>query len=205
VTKIVKSKYKISRRLGVSVWGRDKDPATKKNYRPGQHGPTFMRKVSDYGRQLNAKQLLKGFYGRIREKQFRKIFSEAVRSKGDTGENLVGFLESRLDSVVYRLNFASTIFAARQLVSHKHIKVNGKVTNIASYYVKEGDIIELSDKAKAFDIIQAAIEVMERPVPEYLELDPVHKKAKFIRVPKIAEVPYASVMEPQLVVEFYSR
>lgn len=205
MTKIVNSKYKISRRLGVNVWGRDKDPSTKKNYRPGQHGPTFMRKVSDYGRQLNAKQLLKGYYGRIREKQFKKIFTDAIKLKGDTGENLVGLLERRLDSVVYRLNFASTIFGARQLVSHKHIKVNGNTINIASYYVKEGDIIEVSDKAKAFEIIQVAVEVMERSVPEYLELDSAHKKGKFIRIPKIAEVPYAATMEPQLVVEFYSR
>ena len=205
MTKIIKAKYKISRRLGVSVWGRDKDPLVKKNYRPGQHGPSMMRKISDYGRQLNAKQLLKGFYGRIREKQFRKTFDNAVRAKGDTGENLIGLLETRIDAIVYRLNFAATIFAARQLVSHKHVKVNGKTVNIASYNVKAGDEISLSEKAENFENVKIALEVMERSIPEYIELDTAHKKGKLIRVPKLLEVPYATKIEPQLVVEFYSR
>jgi small subunit ribosomal protein S4 len=205
VTKILKSKYKISRRLGANVWGRAKDPSVKKNYFPGQHGAQSRRKVSDYGKQLNAKQLLRGYYGRITEKQFRKIFKEAVRLKGDTGENLVGLLERRLDAVVYRLNFVPTIFSARQMVSHKHIKVNGKVVNIPSYRVKAGDVVEVIDSAKKIPMVQIAVEVMERDVPEYLELDAKNISGKFNRIPKLDDVPYPTVMEPQLIVEFYSR
>lgn len=205
MTKILKSKYKISRRLGVNVWGRDNDPVNKKNYRPGMHGPTIQKKTSDYGRQLNAKQLLKGYYGRIRERQFKKIFKEAVRLKGDTGENLIGLLERRLDAIVYRLNFAPTIFAARQIVSHNHIKVNGKRVNIPSYTVKENDVIELTDRAHKIEKIVISTEVMERPVPDYIEYNSTSKKGRFIRMPKLSDVPYPVVMEPQLVVEFYSR
>ena len=205
MTKILKSKYKISRRLGVNVWGRDKDPSIKKNYRPGVHGPVMSRKLSDYARQLNAKQLLKGYYGRIREKQFKKIFNTAVRLKGDTGENLVGLLERRLDAVVYRMNFAATIFGARQVVSHGHIKVNGQVVDIASYVLKEGDEIELTEKAKSMEKIATALELIERPIPEYITLDVSAKKGQYIRVPKLADIPYPVEMAPQLVVEFYSR
>jgi small subunit ribosomal protein S4 len=205
VTKIIKAKYKISRRLGVNLWGSSKDPFITRNYPPGQHGPTGAKKASDYGNQLRAKQRLKGYYGNVSEKQFQKIFKEAVRLKGDTGENLIGLLERRLDAVVYRLNFGSTIFAARQLVSHKHVKVNGKVVNIASYLVKENDEIELIDRAKNIANVIQSVEKMGRSLPDYMEIDPKAKKGKFIRVPKLAEVPYAAVMEPNLVVEYYSR
>jgi len=205
VTKILRSKHKISRRLGVNVWGRENDPSIKKNYRPGQHGPLAKKKVSDYGRQLNAKQLLKGYYGRIRERQFKKIFNSAVKLKGDTGENLIGLLERRLDAVVYRLNFTATIFGARQMVSHKHIKVNGKTVNIPSYIVSENDVIEVVDKAQKNTNVITALEAIERAIPDYLTLDPKTFKGSFVRIPKLTDVPYPVIMEPQLVVEFYSR
>jgi small subunit ribosomal protein S4 len=206
VTKIIKSKYKISRRLGVSLWGSAKDPFLTKNYSPGQHGPTGLsKKPSDYGTQLRAKQKLKGYYGSITENQFRRIFKEASRLKGDVGENLIALLERRLDAMVYRLNFGSTIFAARQLVSHKHIKVNGKVVNIASYVLKVGDEIELADNSKNIPVVAQAIEKMERSIPDYIEFNSETKKGKLIRLPKLAEVPYAVIMEPNLVIEYYSR
>jgi small subunit ribosomal protein S4 len=211
VTKIVKSKFKISRRLGVSVWGDGKDPfARNRNYRPGQHGAAS-RTVSVHGRQLNAKQLLKGHYGRIGERQFRNIFDKASRMAGDTAENFVGLLERRLDAVVYRLNFAKSIFAARQIVSHKHIMVKRKnrdrweVVNCPSYLVCEGDQIKLTDNAKTITPILASVQLMERTVPEYLKFEPASFEAEFVRVPKLADVPYAANMQPQLVVEFYSK
>jgi small subunit ribosomal protein S4 len=205
VTKIIKSKYKISRRLGVSLWGSAKDPVATKNYPPGQHGSKGLKKPSDYGTQLRAKQKLKGYYGSITENQFRKIFKEASRLKGDVGENLVGLLERRLDAMVYRLNFGSTIFAARQLVSHKHIKVNGRVVNIASYSLKVGDEIELTEASKNIPVVAQSIEKMERSIPDYIEFNKETKKAKLLRFPKLSEVPYAVVMEPNLVIEYYSR
>jgi len=212
VTKIVKSKYKISRRLGVSVWGDGKDPFSRnRNHRPGQHGVLANRTVSVHGRQLNAKQLLKGHYGRIGERQFRNTFDKASRMPGDTAENFVGLLERRLDAVIYRLNLAKTIFAARQTVSHKHIMVkrknrsNWEVVNCPSYLVREGDQIKLTDKAKAQTHIMASVQAMERSVPEYLKFDPALFEGEFIRTPKLEEIPYAAKMEPQLVVEFYSK
>ena len=205
MTRIIQSKYKICRRLGVSLWGSGKDPFLTKNYAPGQHGQTAVRKPSDYGIQLRAKQKLKGYYGSISEKQFRKTFKEAVRLKGDKGENLIGLLERRLDAVVYRLNFAPTIFAARQIVSHKHVRVNGKRVNIASYQVKDNDVIEINEKSKQLSVIMEPLQKIERTVPTYLELDPQKMVGKFLRTPGLSDVPYAVVMEPHLVVEFYSR
>jgi small subunit ribosomal protein S4 len=205
VTKIVKSKYKVSRRLGVNLWGRAKDPFNTRNFPPGQHGAVGFKKPSDYGTQLKAKQKLKAYYGNILEKQFRLIFKEATRLKGDTGNNLIGLLERRIDAVVYRLNLAPTIFAARQLVSHKHIKVNGKTLNIISARINEGDVIEVSAKSKEIPIIIEAVKKMEREVPDYLEFDPKAMQGKFIRTPALADVPYPVQMEPNLVIEFYSR
>ena len=212
MTKIIKSKYKISRRLGVSVWGDGKDPfAHNRNYRPGQHGKSANRTVSVHGRQLNAKQLLKGYYGRIGERQFRNTFDKASRMIGDTAENFVGLLERRLDAIVYRLNIARTIFSARQLVSHKHIMVKRKarssweVVNCPSYLVREGDQVKLTDSAKAQTHIMAAVQAMERAVPGYLKFDPAQFEGELIRTPKLDEIPYAAKMEPQLVVEFYSK
>jgi small subunit ribosomal protein S4 len=206
MTKRATSKYKISRRLGASLWGTAKDPFNTKNYPPGQHGALGRRKMpSDFGTQLMAKQKLKGYYGNISEKQFRSVFKEASRRKGDTSENLIGLLEQRLDIVIYRLNFVPTVFAARQIVSHKHITVNGKVVNIPSYTVQEGDIIEVKEKSRQIPVIIEAAQNIERDVPDYLELEAKSFKGKYIRVPKLADVPYAVVMEPNLVVEFYSR
>jgi small subunit ribosomal protein S4 len=206
MSKRIATKYKASRSLGVNLWGRAKDAFNVRNYGPGQHGPAGKRAIlSDYGKQLKAKQQLKKYYGNITEKQFRRIYTEAARRKGDTGENLVALLESRLDAVVYRANFAPTVFAARQLVSHKHITVNGRKVNIASYQVKVGDVIEVKEKSRQMPLILESVQVMEREVPSYFEFDAKGMSAKFSRLPKLEDVPYPVVMEPNLVVEFYSR
>lgn len=205
MTKIVKSKYKVSRRLGVNLWGRAKDPFNTRNFPPGQHGAVGFKKPSDYGTQLKAKQKLKAYYGNITEKQFSLIFKEATRLKGDTGNNLVGLLERRIDAIVYRLNIAPTIFAARQLVNHKHIRVNGKILNIVSARLKEGDVVEVNAKSREIPIIVEAVKRMEREVPDYLEFDAKAMQGKFIRTPALADVPYPVQMEPNLVIEFYSR
>lgn len=212
MTKIVKSKYKISRRLGVSVWGDGKDPFSRnRNFRPGQHGAAGHRTLSVHGRQLNAKQLLKGYYGRIGERQFRNTFDKASRIVGDTAENFIGLLERRLDAVVYRSNFAKSVFAARQMVSHKHVMVKRKnrdhfeVVNCPSYLVCEGDLVKLTDKAKTTTSVLSAVQTMERAIPEYIKFDQNNFEIEFIRTPKLADVPYAAKMEPQLVVEFYSK
>lgn len=206
MTKRLESKYKISRRLGVNLWGRAKDPVGKKNYRPGQHGAANARiKTSDFGLQLKEKQKLKGYYGNINERQFRKVYDEAVRIKGDTAENLIGLLERRLDAVVYRMSFVPTVFAARQIVNHGHVRVNGKKVNIASYRVREGDAIEIDAGMKDNVHVIGAAQSNEREVPSYIEADLKEFKGKFIRTPKLEEVPYPVLMEPNLVVEFYSR
>jgi len=206
VTKRIDCKYKISRRLGVSLWGNAKDPFNKRAYAPGQHGAAAKRKKpSDYGTQLREKQKLRGYYGNITERQFRKIYFEAVRLKGDTGENLIGLLESRLDTVVYRMGLVPTPFAARQMVSHGHMRVNGKKVNIPSYKVSEGDVVEVREKSRQMAVVLEMLQNPERSVPEYIEFDKNELKAKFIRAPKLAEVPYPVVMEPNFVIEFYSR
>ncbi len=205
MTKRIASKYKISRRLGENLWGRAKDPFNKRNYAPGQHGITRRRKGSDYGTQLMAKQRLKGYYGNINERQFRKIYQEAVRRKGDTGENLVGLLETRLDTVVYRMGIVPTMFAARQFVNHGHIAVNGVRTNIPSCRLKDGDVVEIREKSRQLTIVVEAMQNPERTVPDYIEFDPAAFKGKLIRAPKLADVPYPVQMEPNLVIEFYSR
>ena len=199
------SKYKINRRLGENLWGRAKSPVNKREYGPGQHGQR-RKKPTDYGIQLLAKQKLKFYYGNITERQFRKTYEEATRKKGDNSENLIGLLERRLDAVVYRLKFAPTVFAARQLVSHCHVLVNGKKANIASMQIKEGDVIELKAKMRENVQVLEAVSSQERQVPDYLEVvDQKAFKGKFVRVPKLADVPYPVKMEPNLVVEFYSR
>lgn len=204
MTKRLNSKYKIDRRLGVNLWGRAKSPVNKREYGPGQHGQ-HKGKLSDYGIHLQAKQKLKGYYGNVSEKQLRKYFEEAKRRQGDTSENLIGILESRLDAAVYRLKFASTVFAARQFINHGHIKVNGKRVNIASYILKVGDVIEVREKSKELAIVQEAFASTERDCPEYYDVDEKNLKGSFIRVPKLADVPYPVQMEPNLVVEFYSH
>ncbi len=204
MTKRTESKYKINRRLGVNLWGRAKSPVNKREYGPGQHGQR-RKKPSDYGVQLMAKQKLKGYYGNISEKSFYKYYEEAVRRKGDTSENLIELLERRLDAVVYRLKFAITPFAARQVVNHGHVQVNGKRVNIGSYRLKDGDVVSVRQRSKDMALIIEATQSGERDVPDYLEVDHKEMKGKFIRAPKLADVPYPVQMEPNLVVEFYSR
>ena len=199
------AKYKLDRRMGESVWGRPKSPVNKRSYGPGQHGQRRAKKLSDYGTQLQAKQKLKGYYGNITERQFRKYYTEAARRTGDTGEMMIGLLECRLDAVVYRAKFVPTPFAARQLVSHGHVKVNGRRVTISSYQVKEGDTIELTAKAREMALCIEAAKSGERDVPDYVEADHGKMSAKFVRTPKLADVPYASQMHPHLIVEFYSR
>jgi small subunit ribosomal protein S4 len=205
MTKRAQSKYKINRRLGENLWGRPKSPINRREYGPGQHGQRRKGKLSDFGVQMAAKQKLKGYYGNITEKQFRNLYEEATRRKGDTGENLVGLLERRLDAVVYRMKFAATPFAARQLVNHGHIKVNGRRVNIASYLVKDGDEIELRDKSKQMTVVLEASQSAERDVPDYIQVDHAAMKGTFVRTPLLADVPYPVQMEPNLVVEYYSR
>ena len=205
MTRILKAKYKIDRRLKCNLWGRPKSPFNKREYAPGIHGQNKRRKPSDYGIQLQAKQKLKAYYGNINERQFRNIYKKASMLKGDTSENLIGLLERRLDAVIYRAKFATTIFSARQLINHGHVKVNGKKVNISSYLVKEEDSIEIRDKSKQLAIIDIALASKEREAPEYIQLDQKNKKFKFVRIPKFEEVPYPVVMEPNLVIEYYSR
>ncbi len=204
MTKRTASKYKINRRLGVNLWGRPKSPVNKREYGPGQHGQR-RKKPSDYGVQLMAKQKLRGYYGNISEKQFFRYYEEAGRRKGDTSENLIELLERRLDAVVYRMKFAITPFASRQLVSHGHILVNGKRVNIPSFQVRDDDLIEVREKSKQLAVVLDASQTAERDVPDYIEIDHRAMKGRFIRAPKLADVPYPVQMEPNLVVEYYSR
>ena len=205
MTKRTAAKHKIDRRMGENIWGRPKSPVNRREYGPGQHGQRRKAKLSDFGLQLRAKQKLKGHYGDLTEKQFRRIYSEAERLRGDTGEKLIGLLERRLDAAVYRSKFVPTIFAARQFVNHGHILVNGKKVNISSYRLNEGDQIEVSEKSKQLSLVLEAISLAERDTPDYLEVDHTKMIAKFLRVPILDDVPYPVMMEPNLVVEFYAK
>jgi small subunit ribosomal protein S4 len=205
MTKRLNSKHKVDRRLKVNLWGRPKSPFNSRAYGPGQHGQTRQSKLSDYGIQLQAKQKLKAYYGNINERQFRNIYKKAVMQKGDTSENLIGLLERRLDAVVYRSKLSTTIFSARQLINHGHVKVNGKKVNISSYQLKEEETIEVREKSKKLALIDIALANKERETPEYILLDEKNKKVTFVRTPKFEEVPYPVVMEPNLVIEYYSR
>lgn len=205
MTKIVRSKYKASRRLGVSLWGDGKDAFNTRNYRPGQHGRNTMVKTSDYGLHLKAKQRIKCHYGRITEKQFRNIFGFAQKMKGNTGENFIGLLESRLDSIVYRMNIVPTIFSSRQLISHGHIKVNGKKADIASMRLKEGDVIEIKEASRQMGIIQESVSKQGQTTPDYVSFDVDSLSGKYLRVPTISDVRYPFTPEVHLVVELYSR
>ena len=206
MTKRLNSKHKVDRRLKVNLWGRPKSPFNSRGYPPGQHGQSASKKKpSNYGIQLAAKQKLKSYYGNINERQFRNIYKKAIMKKGDTAENLIGLLERRLDAVVYRAKLSTTIFSARQLINHGHVKVNGKKVNIASYQLKEEETIEIRDKSKQLAFIDIALANKEREVPEYLQVDEKNKKLTFVRTPKFEEVPYPVVMEPNLVIEYYSR
>ena len=204
MSKRLAAKFKINRRLGVNLWGRAKSPVNRREYGPGQHGQ-HKGKPTDYGIQLLAKQKLKGYYGNVSEKQLRKYYAEAIRRTGDTSEHLIGLLESRLDAIVYRMKFVPSVFAARQFVNHGHILVNGKHVNIPSYQVKEGDEISIREKSRQLAIVLEAAASTEREVPEYMEVDHKAGKGTFLRTPNLADVPYPVQMEPNLVVEFYSR
>ena len=198
------AKYKLDRRMGENIWGRPKSSVNRRSYGPGQHGQRRKGKMSDFGLQLRAKQKLKGYYGSITEKQFRRTYDEASRRKGNTTENLIGLLESRLDAIVYRAKFVPTVFAARQFVNHGHVKVNGVKTNIPSYRCKPGDVIEVRDRSRSMALVLEALESAERDIPDYIDLDPKAMKATFVRMPEFSEVPYPVQMEPNLVIEFYS-
>lgn len=205
MSKRINAKYKISRRLGASLWGHDKDPFNKRPTPPGQHGATKRRKLSDFGKQLFEKQKLKGYYGNISEKQFLRIYKEAVRRRGDTGENLIALLESRLDAFVYRSGMVPTVFAARQLVNHGHLLVNGKRVNIPSYRLQEGDEVSVRDGSKQHPVILESLQNPTRDLPDYITFDSTAQKGKFMRNPKLMDVPYPVMMEPNFVIEFYSR
>ena len=205
MTKRTSAKYKIDRRMGENIWGRPKSPVNRREYGPGQHGQRRKGKLSDFGLQLRAKQKLKGHYGDLTEKQFRRIFGEAERVKGDTGENLIGLLERRLDTVVYRAKFVATMFAARQFVNHGHVTVNGKRVNIPSYRVKEGDVVEVRDRSKQIAVLIEATQLAERDVPDYIDADHSKIKATFVRTPALGDVPFAVQMEPNLVIEYYAQ
>lgn len=205
MSKRISAKYKLDRRMGENIWGRPKSPVNKREYGPGEHGQRRRGKLSDYGIQLRAKQKLKGYYGGIQEKQFKAVYREASRMKGDTSANLIGLLECRLDAIVYRSKFVPTVFAARQFVSHGHVKVNGRRVNIPSYRCKTGDVVEIREKSKSIGLVIEAVQSPERDVPDYIEVDHSKLTAKLSRVPVLGDVPYATMMEPNLVVEFYSR
>ena len=205
MTKRLSAKHKIDRRMGENIWGRPKSPVNKREYGPGQHGQRRKGKLSDYGIQLKAKQKLKGYYGNISERQFRAVYAEASRMTGDSSENLIGLLERRLDAVVYRAKFVATIFAARQLVSHGHVKVNGRRVTIPSMRLKAGDQLELTAKAKDMAVVLEATQLAERDVPDYVETNHSAMTARLVRVPGLSDVPYPVQMEPHFVVEYYSR
>jgi len=203
MTKRIKAKHKLDRRMGENIWGRSKSPVNARQYGPGEHGQRRKGRPSDFGIQLMAKQKLKGYYGNITEKQFHRYYQEAVRRKGDTGEHLVGLLERRLDAVIYRAKFVPTVFAARQFVGHGHVLVNGRRSNIPSHLLKEGDVVEIRQKSREMSLVLEAQQSPERDVPEYITVEGA--KATLLRVPSLDEVPYPVQMEPHLVVEFYSR
>ena len=205
MTKRANAKYKIDRRMGENIWGRPKSPVNKREYGPGQHGQRRKGKMSDFGTQLKAKQKLKGYYANLSERQFRKTYDEAIRLTGDTSENLIGLLERRLDVVVYRSKFVPTIFAARQFVSHGHVKVNGRRVTISSIRLKAGDVIELTEKSKGLAVVLEAVQLAERDTPDYIEVDHKGMTARLVRVPALSDVPYPVQMQPNLVVEYYSR
>ena len=205
MTKRMESKYKIDRRMGENIWGRPKSPVNRREYGPGQHGQRRKGKLSDFGVQLKAKQKLRFYYGKISEKQFRGIYDEAIRMKGDSGANMIGLLERRLDAIIFRAKFVPTVFAARQFINHGHILVNGKRVNIPSYRAKVGDVIEIKEKSKQMNLVLEAQALSERDVPDYIEVDGNKMTAKFNRIPAFSDVPYAVQMQPHLVVEYYSR
>ena len=198
------AKYKLDRRMGENIWGRPKSPINQRSYGPGQHGQRRKSKVSDFGLQLRAKQKLKGYYGNLTERQFSKTYEAAARKRGNSAEHLIALLESRLDAVIYRAKFTPTVFSARQFVNHGHVTVNGKRVNIASYPVMVGDVVQVRERSRNMALVLEAMQLQERDVPDYIEIDPKAMTAKYVRVPQLAEVPYPVKMEPNLVIEFYA-
>jgi len=195
-------KSKIARKFGEPIYGTDKY-FDKKNYPPGQHGIDKKRaKTSEYGTQLKEKQKAKYTYGLL-ERQFSNLFVKAQKSKGVTGEVLIQLLESRLDNVVYRLGIAPSRPAARQLVSHRHIVVNGKVLGIPSYHVKVGDIIGVREKSKALEVITNSLQGANRSRFSWLEWDNASLSGKFMNVPAREDIP--ENIKEQLIVELYSK
>ena len=205
MTKRAEAKYKIDRRMGQNIWGRPKSPVNRREYGPGQHGQRRRGKLSDFGTQLKAKQKLKGYYGNISERQFRKYYFEAIRMRGDSGDHLIGLLERRLDMAIYRAKFVPTVFAARQFVNHGHVSVNGRRVNIASHQIKVGDTIEVKQSSRELALVLEAKQLQERDVPDYIDVDHHKMTARLARIPLPSEVPYPVMMEPNLVIEFYSR
>jgi small subunit ribosomal protein S4 len=205
MTKRIRAKHKIDRRLSENVWGRPKSPLNKRQSRPGQHGERRVSKLSDFGQQLRAKQKLKGYYANLSERQFHRLYVEASRAKGSTSEHLIGLLERRLDALVYRAKFVPTVFAARQFVSHGHVTVNGRRVTIPSYRLRLGDVVEVREKARQLPLVLEALKSAERDIPDYVDVDQNKLTAKLTRVPALSDVPYPVTMEPNLVVEFYSR
>ena len=205
MTKRLASKHKVDRRLKTNLWGRPKSPFNSRNYKPGQHGKSSRSRISDYGTQLQAKQKLKFYYGNMNERQFRNVYRKALQKKGNTTENFIGLLERRLDTIIYRAKFSITVFAARQLINHGHIRVNGKKVNIPSFSVKPEDTVEIKDKSKDMGMIVSSILSKEREIPDFIQMEEKNKKARLIRIPKFSEVPYPTIMEPNLVIEYYSR
>ena len=205
MTKRIRAKHKIDRRLQENIWGRSKSPLNKRNSRPGQHGERRAGKLSDFGQQLKGKQKLKGYYASINETQFHRLYVEATRMKGSTSEHLIGLLERRLDALVYRAKFVPTVFAARQFVSHGHVSVNGRKVTIPSYRCKVGDVVEIREKSRQLPLVLEGVKSAERDVPDYIEADHTKMSARMARIPALADVPYPVHMEPNLVVEFYSR
>jgi small subunit ribosomal protein S4 len=205
MSKRIAAKYKIDRRMGENIWGRPKSPVNKRQYKPGQHGPTARAgKLSPFGVQLRAKQKLKGYYGSISEKHFAGLYEEADRMKGNTAENLIGLLESRLDAVVYRAKFVPTVFAARQFVNHGHVTVNGRKANVPSMRLRPGDVVQVREKSRTMALVLEALDSAERDVPDYIAVDPSKMTAEYIRTPVLSDVPYPVQMEPNLVVEYYA-
>jgi small subunit ribosomal protein S4 len=205
MTKRIRAKHKIDRRLSENIWGRPKSPLNKRQSRPGQHGERRVSKLSDFGQQLRAKQKLKGYYASLSERQFHRLYVEASRLKGSTSEHLIGLLERRLDALVYRAKFVPTVFAARQFVSHGHVTVNGRRVTIPSYRLRINDVVEVKEKSRQLPLVLEAIKSAERDVPDYVDVDQNKLTAKLTRVPALSDVPYPVTMEPNLVVEFYSR
>ncbi|QKX02364.1 30S ribosomal protein S4 [Wolbachia endosymbiont of Dirofilaria (Dirofilaria) immitis] len=204
MTTIISRKYRISRRLGVNLWGRVKDPVNKRKYPPGQHGILGFKRLSDFGKQFAAHKKFK-FYYAISSKQLRRIFLDAYNRKGYTADNFIGILESRLSAILYHSGLVPTIYSAKQLISHKHVTVNGRVVNISSYRVRPGDIVRIRESAVKIPIVIETTEKQERKAPGYLEINSKEYSVKYLRVPQYSEVPYSANMEVNLVVEFYSR